>query len=369
MKIKYIITFKHLNFCDLYCILKFLKMSDENDYPDPNQYSIPRKPGGYYNATIGEILHGRNGTYELIEYIGYGSFGTVFLARNIRDNSVKIVKIIRSAKHFTNAAKDEITMLQMFQGCEHIAQIVETIQIPDLNDPQHVLVHLCIIMEDHGKNLLSLIESKPDINTIKEISRQLFTAIEHMHSKGIGHSDIKPENVVYKYNSDGKLHITLIDLGSSHKPDNEWSETTTIEYRAPEIFMGLPFCLSSDIFSLGCLIFEMFTGEYCIQHKKELPYANEDHIAKIVELLNLPVNKVFTTNGFGRNIFTVNQITGEYEFIHIKDLCYETLLEILCNLYKYEKDISEEINRIILPMLAFNASDRISASDALLLLS
>jgi len=97
------------------------------------------------------------------------------------------------------------------------------------------------------------------------ISRQALISLRFVHSLGLVHSDVKPENILLS--SYSRAQIKLIDFGSScYLTDRQSSYIQSRSYRAPEVVLGLPYDGKIDVWSLGCVIAEMFTGEVTFQN-------------------------------------------------------------------------------------------------------
>ena len=94
------------------------------------------------------------------------------------------------------------------------------------------------------------------------ITRQCLEALEYLHDLGIIHCDLKPENILIK--SYRRCEIKVIDLGSScFQTDNLSLYVQSRSYRAPEVILGLPYDPKIDIWSLGCILAELSSGEVC----------------------------------------------------------------------------------------------------------
>jgi dual specificity tyrosine-phosphorylation-regulated kinase 2/3/4 len=97
------------------------------------------------------------------------------------------------------------------------------------------------------------------------ITRQCLIALGFVHNLGLVHSDVKPENILL--GSYSRSQVKLIDFGSScYLTDRQSSYIQSRSYRAPEVVLGLPYDGKIDIWSLGCVVAEMFTGEVTFQN-------------------------------------------------------------------------------------------------------
>ena len=100
-----------------------------------------------------------------------------------------------------------------------------------------------------------------DLKTVQLYAKQILIALEKMHSLHVIHTDLKPENILVK--SYSNKTIKVIDVGSSiFFHDKQFSSyIQTRSYRAPEVILGCPYDDKIDIWSLGCIIAEIFTKE------------------------------------------------------------------------------------------------------------
>jgi len=96
-------------------------------------------------------------------------------------------------------------------------------------------------------------------NIVQSITIQCLEALNFLHGLGLIHCDLKPENILIK--SYSRCEIKVIDLGSScFETDHLCSYVQSRSYRAPEVILGLPYDKKIDIWSLGCILAELCTG-------------------------------------------------------------------------------------------------------------
>jgi serine/threonine protein kinase len=197
--------------------------------------------------------------FEIIELLGQGGMGTVYRASDIAVKRIVALKILRKA------TSDETLM----RFCNE-AKLLAVMKHPNIITVYQFGVDqrtAFIVMEClEGKNLRQLIRGKQPIaeSQITSILHQLALALVHAHDKGIIHRDIKPSNVVMLESGE----VKLMDFGISKLLDPANAQLGLTD---PGAILGTPFYTSpeqcdghvdarSDIYSLGCLAYELIAG-------------------------------------------------------------------------------------------------------------
>lgn len=201
------------------------------------------------------------GQYQLLEEIGRGGMGVVYKAKHRMLKRPAAIKLIRS-ELATNPA-----MLAEF---EHEVQLSATlthwnsVQIYDYGrtddgDFFYVMEHLV------GESLHSKIsrEERLEIDETINIVSQVCSGLAEAHSVGMVHRDIKPDNIFLTKTSDGSTIVKILDFGlASMKSDTERLQKVsgTPSYISPEQIRSASVDERSDIYALGCVLFECLTG-------------------------------------------------------------------------------------------------------------
>ncbi|KAG8708085.1 U4/U6 small nuclear ribonucleoprotein prp4 [Ceratobasidium sp. 394] len=218
-------------------------------------------PEGYYQIILGELLD--NGRYQVFSTLGKGMFSAVVRARVMDENPNRevAIKIIRSQESMYKAGQKEI-------------QILSKLAQADPDDKKHLIRlernfehrgHLCLVFESLSMNLRDVIRKFGkdvglNIRAVRAYAHQLFLALSLLKKANIMHADIKPDNILV---SDNKTVVKICDLGSaSDISENDITPYLVSRfYRAPEIILGLPYDAAIDIWSIGCTLYELFTGK------------------------------------------------------------------------------------------------------------
>jgi serine/threonine-protein kinase len=206
---------------------------------------------------INSLLGGR---YKLGEMIGTGGMADVYVAQDTRLARQVAVKVLRS-----DLARDP-SFVARFRK--------EALAAAGLNHPGIVAVYDSgeepapyIVMElVSGHTLRELIHKgeRVPLKRTLEIGEGILAALEYSHERGIVHRDIKPANIMITDQGDVKvmdfgIARALADLGATLT--NTWNIVGTAQYLSPEQALGEVADLRSDIYSTGCLLYEVLTGK------------------------------------------------------------------------------------------------------------
>ena len=199
-----------------------------------------------------------NGRYEIIRPIGYGGMAEVFLAHDqLLDRNVA-VKMLRD-----QFLGDNELLEQFRREAKSAARLVHP-YIINIYDVVSEGSNQYIVMEYvDGVTLKEYMqEHKLSLNTVLEIAVRLADALQHAHSHNIIHCDIKPQNILIDKNMNPKI----ADFGIAKMVTNQtmvYSKSVmgSVHYISPEQACGGKITASSDVYSLGIVLFEMLTGE------------------------------------------------------------------------------------------------------------
>ena len=206
-----------------------------------------------------EVL-GIFGDYELIEVVGRGGMGVVYRAREIRLNRVVALKMILQGHHSSE------NIIRRFQiEAETAGHLDHSCIVPVFHVGQHVGQHYYAMGFIEGQSLSRLVEAGPFPQTkAAEMVWQVAEAIQHAHSRGVIHRDLKPGNIMV--DKDGKPKVTDFGLAKSLETESGLTITGEIlgtpSYMAPEQAAGKVHEVGppADIYALGAILYCLLTG-------------------------------------------------------------------------------------------------------------
>ncbi|XP_029673929.1 dual specificity protein kinase CLK2 isoform X4 [Formica exsecta] len=335
----------------------------------PRAPSVEDDEDGHLVYQSGDILANR---YKVLATLGEGTFGKVVKVKDLQMDHVMALKIIKNVEKYREAAKLEINAL-------------EKIAVKD-PEGQHLCVkmldwfnyhgHMCIAFEMLGLSVFDFLRDncyQPyPLEHVRHMGYQLCYAVKFLHDNKLTHTDLKPENILFvdsdydsTYNNKKRrdtrrvkrTDIRLIDFGSATF-DHEHHSTivSTRHYRAPEVILELGWSQPCDVWSIGCILFELYLGITLFQ-----THDNREHLAMMERILGTIPHRMARktkTKYFyhGKLDWDDKSSAGRY----VRDNCKP--------LHRYMLSDDEEHRQLfdlVQRMLEYEPSQRITLKDAL----
>ncbi|TDL27191.1 hypothetical protein BD410DRAFT_739913 [Rickenella mellea] len=267
-----------LDFPSVYCIgARSDKKMATLDNPT-NNFSYDDERGDYLVVNHDHLAY----RYEIIDTLGKGSFGQVLHCRDHRSGESVAIKIIRNKKRFHHQALVEIKILENL--CRWDPE--EKHHVIKMTEHFHFRNHLCIATELLSINLYELIKANGftgfTTTLIRRFTSQMLLSLSLMRHHRIVHCDLKPENVLLRHPA--KSGIKVIDFGSScFEHEKVYTYIQSRFYRSPEVILGMNYNMAIDMWSLGCILAELFTGFPIFPGENE-----QEQLSCIMEVLGVP---------------------------------------------------------------------------------
>ncbi|VEN44410.1 unnamed protein product [Callosobruchus maculatus] len=255
--------------------------------------SVEDDDEGHLIYRSGDILQDR---YKILGTLGEGTFGKVVKVKDIEMDHSMALKIIKNVEKYREAAKLEINVLEKLADkdpdCIHLC-----VKMLDWFDYHG---HMCIAFEMLGLSVFDFLKDNSyqpyPLDQVRHIGYQLCYSVKFLHENKLTHTDLKPENILFVdsdydlvYNSKKRREVKrvkstdvrLIDFGSATF-DHEHHSTivSTRHYRAPEVILELGWSQPCDVWSIGCILFELYLGITLFQ-----THDNREHLAMMQRIL------------------------------------------------------------------------------------
>lgn len=197
--------------------------------------------------------------YEIIQKIGSGGMADVYLAKDFVLNRDVALKVLRD-----NLINDPISLLR-FQREAHAGSglnhpnIVEIYDVGSEDGLQYIVMEY---VEGVTAKELVLRRGGLEVNEAVDFMQQLASGIDKAHASDIVHRDIKPQNILVK--GDGSLKVSdfgIAQSGDAIQLTKTDSVMGSIHYLAPEVVRGEGASISSDIYAMGIIFYEILTGK------------------------------------------------------------------------------------------------------------
>ncbi|KAI3869335.1 hypothetical protein MKW92_051541 [Papaver armeniacum] len=332
----------------------------------------------------GEMMIKMGITYKIHSKMGEGTFGQVLECWDKDRNEMVAVKIIRSIKKYREAAMIEVDVLEKL--ARHDKNGINCVQIRSWFDYRN---HICILIRFSPENNY---RSFP-IDLVRELGRQLLESIAFMHDLHLVHTDLKPENILLVSNRvckgagfEGKLFLLdhpktdpvtrgcqnqvlsrLLILAVQLMICRDHSYiVSTRHYRAPEVILGLGWSYPCDIWSIGCILIELCSGETMFK-----THENLEHLAMMERVLGSIPSHMLKRVGYHAEKYirkgrlnwpegaTSRESIKAVSSCHATGMCAENLV------MDHVDHSAGDLIGLLQGLLTFDPLDRMTAREAL----
>ncbi|XP_042500475.1 uncharacterized protein LOC122078529 [Macadamia integrifolia] len=273
-----------------------------------------------FHVVLNSVIAGR---YHVTEYLGSAAFSKAIQAHDLHTGMDVCVKIIKNNKDFFDQSLDEIKLLKFVNKHDP----GDKYHILRLYDYFYYREHLLIVCELLKANLYEFHKFNREsggevyftMPRLQSITIQCLEALQFLHGLGLIHCDLKPENILVK--SYSRCEVKVIDLGSScFETDHLCSYVQSRSYRAPEVILGLPYDKKIDVWSLGCILAELCTGNVLFQNDSPATL-----LARVIGIIG-PIDQDMLAKGrdtykyFSKNhmLYERNQESNRLEYLITK---------------------------------------------------
>ena len=339
----------------------------------------------------------------------HGRHSSGFNIASDNNSAVVAIKIVRNVRRYYESAlieadiNERVNREQSRQNKDLCARMLDRFGMPS--------GHYCLVFECLGRSLYDYLKmydyrSFP-MYCVRDFSRQLLEALEFIHGFGLIHTDLKPENILLMNNQEtiyrnynhtastassrdhlwtrrrrrdhdaqrvpASTKVKLIDFGgATYDNEKKSSIVNTRQYRAPEVILGWGWSYPSDLWSAGCIIAELYTGELLFA-----THDNAEHLALIEravgpfrrDLLSLSdmnrgtpagdagsllVRECFDSRGWHR----INGVLSTRSIEHVRKMAPVEGLVL-------EHDRPSGLGRLIRSLLTIDPKHRVTAREAL----
>ncbi|KAJ0054010.1 hypothetical protein Pint_02256 [Pistacia integerrima] len=226
-------------------------------------------------AAAGDAIKGwiprRANTFEKLDKIGQGTYSSVYRARDVIHDKIVALKKVRFDKNDPESVKFMAREIAILRKLDH----PNIIKLEGLITSQTACSLYLVFeyMEHDLMGLASLPGMKFTEPQVKCYMKQLLSGLEHCHSHGVLHRDIKGSNLLIDNN--GVLKIADFGLATFFNPKDSspmTSRVVTLWYRPPELLLGAShYGVAVDLWSAGCILGELFTRKPILPGKTEVP--------------------------------------------------------------------------------------------------
>ena len=337
-----------------------------------NREKIGYEPEKELKFKKDELIAGR---YQYQRELGDAAFSTAVQCMDIKEKRLVCIKIIKNNKDYFDQSIDEIKLLRYINANGD----------PDkkyflrVYDYFYYKEHLMIVSELLKDNLYDFYKYLTDNNNteyfsverIQKLTKQILICLEFIHDLKIIHCDLKPENILMKSITDATCKV--IDFGSScFVHDHLSAYIQSRSYRAPEVILGCRYDYKIDMWSLGCILAEIYTGNVLFQND-----SIQSMLARIIGICGPIPNWMYEKGKLVNDFFTKEKLLYmEPNAVDNNESMNQTspqergkkvhiLVPKKSSLRKRIRTNNEQFFNFLSGLLKIDPNDRMSAKEAL----
>jgi len=342
------------------------------------QWSMPKvcpisdDEDGHLSYKLGDIIENETERYKILATLGEGTFGKVVKVKELNTDQVLALKIIKNVDKYREAAKLEVNVLEKLQEKDPSGKFL----CAKMTSWFNYYGHMCLLFELLGLSVFDFLKENNyhpyPLDQVRHIVYQLCHSVKFLHECRLTHTDLKPENILFcssdweiSYNARKRkdvrkvknTEVRLIDFGSATFDWEHHSKVvSTRHYRAPEVILELGWAQPCDVWSVGCIMFELYLGFTLFQ-----THDNREHLAMMEKILGpLPngLTRRTKTKYFnqGRLVWDEHSSAGKY----VRENC-----KMLKKYQQSDAEDHEQLFDLINAMLVYDPAERISLDQAL----
>lgn len=242
-----------------------------DDASEDSQTGLPVKTKYWLGGSGDTLCEGR---FQVVKMLGDGRLSTVYEALDTRTNTRCAVKVYRygsdNKRYFANELSICKELMAHTSDPDH-KYVISFIAASAHLDMTTANIHPCIVYRLYGESLhdfMKALDTGISISNVRKFSNQILRGLRFMHSNGIVHADIKTQNIllttpIASITDESQLNVVIADIGMSTPEDCLFElKVGTQEYLSPEMIFGVGYDHTTDIWSFGCCVYEMVTGDY-----------------------------------------------------------------------------------------------------------
>ena len=337
-----------------------------------NREKIGYEPEKELKFKKDELIAGR---YQYQRELGDAAFSTAVQCLDIKEKRLVCIKIIKNNKDYFDQSIDEIKLLRYINANGD----------PDkkyflrVYDYFYYKEHLMIVSELLKDNLYDFYKYLTDNNNteyfsverIQKLTKQILICLDFIHDLKIIHCDLKPENILMKSITDATCKV--IDFGSScFVHDHLSAYIQSRSYRAPEVILGCRYDYKIDMWSLGCILAEIYTGNVLFQND-----SIQSMLARIIGICGPIPNWMYEKGKLVNDFFTKEKLLYmEPNAVDNNESMNQTspqekgkkvhiLVPKRSSLRKRIRTNNEQFFNFLSGLLKIDPNDRMSAKEAL----